>query len=68
MYVRPNFPNKKLFKEAVARGEKISFYDHAGRETVPATGTIYVEGPHFPQPHTWYAEVVLKDGNVQKVR
>jgi hypothetical protein len=28
------------------------------------TGTVYLEGPHYPKPHTWYAQAVLKDGVV----
>lgn len=27
-----------------------------------------VEGPHYPQPHTWYAEVEVKNGVVVKVK
>lgn len=30
--------------------------------------TEYVEGPHFPQPHRWYAQVEVKDGKVIKVK
>lgn len=31
-------------------------------------GREFVEGPHFPKPHTWYAEVTVKDGIVVKVK
>jgi len=31
-------------------------------------GTEYVEGPHYPKPHTWYASVTVKDGIVIKVK
>jgi hypothetical protein len=30
-------------------------------------GIEYVEGPHYPKPHTWYATVEVKDGIVVKV-
>jgi hypothetical protein len=30
-------------------------------------GIEYVEGPHYPKPHTWYAKVEVKDGIVVKV-
>lgn len=32
------------------------------------TGNVTLEGPHYPKPHTWYAEAVLKDGMVVKVK
>lgn len=32
------------------------------------TGRIALEGPHYPKPHTWYAEAELKEGVVIKVR
>ena len=38
-----------------------------GMGTPKTNGTESVEGPHYPQPHTWYAQVTLKDGVVVKV-
>lgn len=32
------------------------------------TGTVYLEGPHYPKPHTWYAQAELKNGIVVKVK
>lgn len=34
----------------------------------PRDGTIYVEGPHYPKPHMWYAECTVKDGCIIKVK
>ena len=34
----------------------------------PREGKVYLEGPHYPQPHKWYAEAILKDGRVIKVK
>lgn len=31
------------------------------------TGKVYLEGPHYPQPHKWYAQAELIDGIVVKV-
>lgn len=36
-----------------------------GNET--REGTIYVEGPHFPEPHKWYAKCEVRDGKIVKV-
>lgn len=34
----------------------------------PRDGTIYCEGPHYPQPHKWYAQCEVKDGVIVKVK
>lgn len=34
----------------------------------PKDGTIFVEGPHYPQPHKWYAQCTVKDGVIVKVK
>lgn len=68
MYVLPNFKTKKALKDAVKRGEAISLWQpgpFGGNE--PKNGRVSVEGPHAPKPHTWYANVELKDGKVIKV-
>jgi hypothetical protein len=33
----------------------------------PRDGTIYCEGPHYPQAHKWYAQCTVKDGVIVKV-
>jgi hypothetical protein len=32
------------------------------------TGTVYLEGPHYPQAHKWYASGEMKDGILVKVK
>ena len=34
----------------------------------PRDGEFSVEGPHYPEPHRWYARVVAKDGVIVKVK
>jgi hypothetical protein len=34
---------------------------------VAENGRVTVEGPHYPKPHTWYAQVEVKDRQVVKV-
>ena len=69
MYTYENFKTKKALKEAVANGEKIAIYQPGpfGGED-PKDGKFCVEGPHYPEPHKWYAEVEIKDGYIVKVR
>ena len=69
MYTEINFKTKKALKEAVESGQKIRVYQpgpFGGNE--PKNGTVCVEGPHYPEPHRWYASCTLEDGYVVKVR
>ena len=66
-YVDPNFKTKKALKEAVANGEQVSVFS-PGPYPAKQNGTEYIEGPHHPKPHTWYAQVEVKDGMVTKVK
>ena len=34
----------------------------------PADGTFCCEGPHYPEPHRWYATCTAKDGVIVKVK
>lgn len=67
MYTVKNFPSKKALKEAVANGEKVRLYA-PGLGTPKENGVDFVEGPHYPKPHKWYAQVTMKDGIVVKVK
>jgi len=69
MYTDRNFKTKKALKEAVESGEKITYYQpgpFGGNE--PRDGTITLEGPHYPEPHRWYAQATVKDGYIVKVK
>jgi hypothetical protein len=68
MYTTRNFKSKKEFREAVEHGERVTFFQPGplqGNE--PRDGTVYIEGPHFPEPHKWYAQCEAKDGVIVKV-
>ena len=67
MYVYPDFRTKKALREAIANGEEIDVFE-PGMGTVPIDGTVYLEGPHYPRPHTWYATGTMKEGRLVKVR
>ena len=69
MYTVINFKTKKALKEALAAGRRITVYQHGpfgGHE--PKDGDVYLEGPHYPAPHTWWAGATLRDGVVGKVK
>ena len=67
MYASINFKTKKQLKEAVASGMKVTIYA-PGLGSPKTDGREYLEGPWYPQPHTWYAQVEMKDGYVVKVK
>lgn len=67
MYVSPNFPTKKAFKEAVKAGVVVETFQPGGMFPAERNGRVAIEGPHYPKPHTWYASVLIEEGLVVKV-
>jgi hypothetical protein len=66
MYAVTNFKSKKALKEAVADGKEVETYQPGGMFPAQTDGTIYLEGPHYPAAHTWYASAIVKDGIILK--
>lgn len=67
MYTSINFKTKKALKEAVEKGTEVRLFA-PGLGTPKTEGVEFVEGPHFPEAHRWYAQVTMKDGKVIKVK
>ena len=79
MYCDRNFRSKKELEEAVDRynanvgkqehGLRPVTYHLPGYEgTEPQDGCITVSGPHFSEPHCWYARCDVVNGVIIKVR
>ena len=73
MYTTINFKTKKALKEAVKAGEKVTVFQSGpfGSGAVQGSNgniTVYLEGPHYPAPHAWYATAVVKDGIIISVK
>ena len=69
MYSSINFKTKKALKEAVRDGVNVRIFQPGPfGGNVPDNGQTALEGPHYPQPHRWYASVTMKDGVVVKVK
>ena len=75
MYTTENFKTKKALREAIKAGARVTFFQpgymsinrmHTDGKQVE-NGTITLEGPHYPAPHSWYAQATVKDGLVIKV-
>ena len=66
-YTNFNFKSKKALKEAVARGDNVAIHS-PGLGIVKENGTEFIEGPHYPEAHRWYAQVEMKNGLIVKVK
>jgi hypothetical protein len=74
-YTVTNFKTKKALKEAVIADNSTHnlrpircFQPGLGPDLSNYTGKVTLEGPHYPKPHTWYAEAWLEDGKVVKIK
>jgi hypothetical protein len=67
MYTDRNFRTKKELKAAVAAGEQVTVFQPGGFFESKTDGKVYLEGPHFPKPHTWYASAMIKGGVIVEV-
>ena len=66
-YVEPNYKTKKALREALASGADVRVFQ-PGLGSVPQDGTVYLEGPHFPEPHRWYAAGMMRAGQLVSVK
>lgn len=67
MYANIDYKTKKQLKEAIAAGKQIGVFNPSGFFPAPSDGRVTLEGPHYPQPHKWYATAVIKNGMIVKV-
>lgn len=62
-YTIVNYKTKKELKEALQRKECVEVFipnsDLTGFKLDP-NKPCYLEGPHFPEPHKWYAKARIK--------
>lgn len=63
-YVNPDYKSKKDFVAAVKAGKAHHTYNPSGLFETPQSGSDVIEGPHYPKPHRWYAQVRVENGVV----
>ena len=73
MYSTLNFKTKKSLKEAVdlhkkGLGQPVRCFQPGPFGPDVRDGQHCCEGPHYPEPHKWYATVTVKDGYIVKVK
>lgn len=66
-YTVKNFKTKKALKDAFAQwndyqGAPIEVYQPGPFGPAVADGTVALEGPHYPEPHRWYASAKVRGG------
>lgn len=64
MYTYINYPSKKALKEAVASGAPVRVFQPGpfAKPSESYDGKIVIEGPHYPEPHRFYATAMVKAG------
>ena len=70
-YVFGNPHTKSELKARIAaanNGGHPVFVFEPGVGEVPTDGTVYLEGPHYPKAHTWYATGTMKNGRLVAVK
>ena len=68
-YTSTNFKTKKALKQAIADGNQITVYQPGPfGGNIPENGSVTLEGPHYPEPHRWYAQGTLKNGVLVSVK
>lgn len=67
-YTVTNFKTKKALKEAVQAGKAVEVYQPGPFGPAVRDGKVALEGPHYPEPHRWYAEAVIKNSLVISVK
>ena len=67
MYTFKNYRTKSALKADVKAGVPVPTFAPGLAKYVTTDGEATLEGPHAPEPHKWYARVLLRSGNVIKV-
>jgi len=63
-----NYRTKKALIEDVKNGKKVKvFQPGIFGPTIP-DGPIALEGPHYPEPHRWYASAIIEDRIIKSIR
>jgi hypothetical protein len=64
MYTRVNYRTKKALKEALKAGIRVEVYQPGPFGPDAKDGPTCLEGPHYPEPHRWYASCRIEGGAV----
>ncbi len=62
MYTVKDYPTKKALRMDLDAGVEVAVYQPGPFGPFAKDGNTCLEGPHYPQPHKWYASATIKDG------
>ena len=68
MYTEKNYKTKKELIADVKAGKQVRVYQPGGLFPGETNGNVAIEGPHYPQPHTWYASATIMDSVIVKIK
>lgn len=69
MYTTKNFKTKKAVKEALSNGEIIQVYQPGPFGSgIIKEGKVTLEGPHYPEMHTWYGVGEVRDYRLVNIK
>lgn len=67
-YTVTNFKTKKALREALANGDVIPVYQPGPFGPDVKDGWTLLEGPHYPEPHRWYASGFIEAGKLRRIK
>jgi len=65
-YTVKNYKTAKELKADFTAGVMIKVFE-PGPFPLSYNGVVYLEGPHYPQPHRWYLAAKLRDGVISEI-
>ena len=68
MYTNKNYKTKKALMEDFKAGVSIGVFQPGPFGGGVVNGSCCLEGPHYPQPHKWYASAFIKDNVIVRVK
>lgn len=69
VYLFPELPSKKAYKEALRDKQKITALELSplGEKWI-REGSVVFSGPHYPKPHRYYGKALVENGLVVEVK
>jgi len=64
-YTKENFKSRKALKAAVEKAD-VPCFQPGGMFPLKDDDDAALEGPHYPEPHRWYATAPIVNGVIPK--
>ena len=67
-YTIHNYKTKKALIADVKAGKQVKVFQPGPFGPKVNDGTVSIEGPHYPEPHRWYAAATVRQGIITKIK